>query len=92
MSSLKKILITLPEGLLEELNKAVAQEGVNRSEFIRRAIKKQLALLNSSKMKEKLKKGYLEMAQVNLSIANMCIEADNEELSAYEEKLAECEK
>ena len=48
--------------------------------------------IKSSRSEKKvLKKGYLEMAQVNLTIANMCIKADSETLSAYEEKLAECE-
>ena len=38
-----------------------------------------------------LKKGYEEMAFVNLSLAEMCFDADNEALRQYEEKLTECE-
>ncbi len=38
-----------------------------------------------------LKKGYEEMAFVNLSLAEMCFDADNEALRRYEEKLTECE-
>lgn len=39
----------------------------------------------------RLKKGYKEMAAVNLEWAETCLEADNECQSDYEEKLSECE-
>lgn len=42
-------------------------------------------------IKERLKKGYQEMGEINLAIAEMCFEADNKQLDGYEEKLAECE-
>ena len=38
-----------------------------------------------------LENGYKEMANINLEIAEMCLEADNESLSLCEEKLTECE-
>ena len=38
-----------------------------------------------------LRKGYSEMASINLSIAQMCFDADNEVLRQCEEKLTECE-
>lgn len=38
-----------------------------------------------------LEKGYKEMADINLEIAQMCFEADNECYSLCEEKLTECE-
>ena len=38
-----------------------------------------------------LKRGYQEMALINLSLAEMCLEADNEALRQYEENLTECE-
>lgn len=38
-----------------------------------------------------LEKGYQEMAQINLELAQMCFEADCETLVRYEEKLTECE-
>lgn len=40
----------------------------------------------------KLKQGYKEMASLNLTLAEMCFEADNEVLSDCEEKLTECEQ
>ena len=38
-----------------------------------------------------LKQGYKEMASLNLTLAQMCFDADNQALSCYEEKLTECE-
>ena len=43
------------------------------------------------KRRELLKEGYKEMASLNLSLARVCFEADNEALSVCEEKLTECE-
>lgn len=42
-------------------------------------------------LEEQLKVGYKEMADINLKLAQMCLEADNESLSLCEEKLTECE-
>ncbi len=47
--------------------------------------KDKLALRNA------LKKGYKRMSLINLSLAEMCLDADNEEFRQYEEKLTECE-
>jgi len=38
-----------------------------------------------------LKQGYKEMASLNLTLAQMCFDADNQVLSCCEEKLTECE-
>ena len=38
-----------------------------------------------------LKQGYKEMASLNLTLAQMCFDADNEALILCEEKLTECE-
>ena len=38
-----------------------------------------------------LEKGYAEMSEINLTLANESLEADNEALEALEKKLTECE-
>ena len=38
-----------------------------------------------------LREGYAEMSSINLSIAQMCFDADNEVFRQCEEKLTECE-
>ncbi|MCI9625238.1 MAG: ribbon-helix-helix protein, CopG family [Clostridia bacterium] len=91
MPQLKKILITLPNSLLEEVDALALQENTNRSEFIREAMKYYIKYKKNLEIKERLKKGYQEMGEINLAIAEMCFEADNKQLDGYEEKLAECE-
>ena len=76
MSQLKKVFFKL----------ALVKSGANiaKASDLLREYKK----INTEKS---LKKGYKEMALINLSLAEMCLDADNEILRQYEEKLTECE-
>ena len=42
-------------------------------------------------LQKKLEKGYKEMAEINLELAQICFEADNDCLKHCEERLTECE-
>lgn len=42
-------------------------------------------------LEKSLRKGYQEMAEINLSLARMCLESDSDALRICEEKLTECE-
>ena len=48
-------------------------------------------IYKAEKRNELLKQGYKEMASLNLTLAQVCFEADSEALSVCEEKLTECE-
>ena len=61
------------------------------SEFIRDKAKEYVLRKKQSSYAECLKKGYESMAEINLEIAELCLEADNIQQQSYEEKLAECE-
>ncbi|MBR4874762.1 MAG: ribbon-helix-helix protein, CopG family [Clostridia bacterium] len=91
MSQLKKVLITVPDALLEQVDSAAKGENLNRSELVREAMKMYLREKKKQSIKEQMKNGYQEMADINLSIAKMCFDAEEQSLAAYEEKLAECE-
>ena len=91
MSQLKKVLITVPDSLLEAVDSAAKVEKVNRSELVREAMKMYLSERKKRARQEELKKGYQEMAEINLNLAQMYSFAEEECMSAYEEKLAECE-
>ena len=52
----------------------------------------QIKKSDKNKLVAELEKGYKEMADINLELAQMCLEADNESLSLCEEKLTECEQ
>ena len=51
----------------------------------------QIKKTDRNELIKQLENGYKEMADINLEIAEMCLEADNESLSLCEEKLTECE-
>lgn len=69
MSHVKRIMISLPDNLLEEADGLAAEERLNRSEFIREAMKLYIQERKRHLLREQMKKGYLEMAKINLSLA-----------------------
>ncbi len=91
MPQLKKILITLPDSLLREVDSIAEAANISRSKLIRDAMKLYIDTEKKAEIKEKMKKGYQEMGEINLRLAEMCFEADSVQLCRYEEKLAECE-
>lgn len=91
LAELKKILISLPDNLLKEVDNIVSVERINRSEFVRRAMKQYILEKRKMAMRENMKKGYMEMAEINIKLAEMCFDADNELYHKYEERLGELE-
>ncbi len=91
MSHHKKILISLPDTLLSEVDNLATSQKINRSEFIREAMKRYVAEQRRASLAASLKKGYEEMSDINIEIAELCVEADNIQQQSYEQKLAECE-
>lgn len=89
MAEIKKILISLPDNLLKEIDAIIAMEKIDRSEFVREAMKLYIREKRRIRMRESMKKGYEEMAEINSVLAKMCLEADNEQQQKYEEKLEE---
>ena len=91
MPQLKKILVTLPESQLQEVDFLVSNQKISRSELIREAMRLYIKEKKRLELRERMKKGYQEMAGINADLADMCFEADSFQLASYEEKLAECE-
>jgi len=92
LSDLKKILVSLPDNLLKEVDEIVTVEKTNRSEFVRKAMKLYIREKRRIEMRDKMKKGYQEMADINAKLAEMCFEADNEQQQKYEDRLRELER
>ncbi len=92
MAELKKILISLPDNLLKEMDSLVSIEKTNRSEFVREAMKLYIRKIRKIETRDNMKKGYQDMAETNLRLAEMCIEADNEQQEKYEDRLRELER
>ncbi|MGP7819080.1 CopG family ribbon-helix-helix protein [Niallia sp. 01092] len=77
-SATTEILIRLPKNLLTELDGFVMQENVNRSEFIYQATKMYLRERKKRHIRESMRRGYMEMAKLNLSIASESFLAEYE--------------
>lgn len=77
-SATTEILIKLPQQLLIELDGFAEQENVNRNEFIYRATKMYLRERKKRQIRESMRRGYMEMAKINLAIASEAIQAEYE--------------
>jgi CopG family transcriptional regulator / antitoxin EndoAI len=91
LAELKKILISLPDNLLKEIDNIVSVEKTNRSEFVREAMKLYIREKRKMEMRDRMKKGYQEMAEINIRFAEMCMDADCDQQQKYEERLGELE-
>lgn len=84
MTQVKRIMISLPDSLLAEVDGIVAAEQLNRSEFIREAMKLYINERKRRMLREQMKTGYLEMARINLSLAVEQYELEAEVTSSFE--------
>ncbi len=87
MSQVKRIMISLPDSLLAEVDGIVAAEQLNRSEFIREAMKLYIAERKRRLLREQMKTGYIEMAKINLSLAMENYDLESEVTQAFEPML-----
>jgi len=84
MTQVKRIMISLPDSLLAEVDGIVAAEQLNRSEFIREAMKLYISERKRRMLREQMKTGYMEMARINLSLAVEQYELEAEVTSPFE--------
>ncbi|WP_342429214.1 CopG family ribbon-helix-helix protein [Neobacillus sp. FSL H8-0543] len=73
-----EILVKLPQHLLTELDGFAKLENVNRSEFIYQATKMYLRERKKRQIRESMRRGYMEMAKINLTIASEAFQAEFE--------------
>ncbi len=84
MKDEKNITISVPENLIKEADEL----GINIADITVSALKRQIKLIKETK---DLKKGYEEMGEINLGLAELSLEAENEALLKTEHYLTECE-
>ncbi len=87
----KRIVISLDEPLLSEIDTLAKAKGKSRSFIIRKALSSEVAREKGKIKEAEMKKGYLAMGNINLELANQGIIADNEQFLTYEQKLSESE-
>lgn len=91
MADSKRIMISLPDSLLKEVDDIVSMERTNRSQFIREAMKLYIRERNKMELREQMKQGYQEMGAINLALAELGLSLDVSSLETYEAQMAECE-
>ncbi|MCL5056935.1 MAG: ribbon-helix-helix protein, CopG family [Actinobacteria bacterium] len=84
MTQVKRIMISLPDSLLAEVDGIAAAERLNRSEFIREAMKLYISERKRRMLREQMKAGYMEMAGINLSLAMEQYQLEDEVISPFE--------
>ncbi|NLC69368.1 MAG: ribbon-helix-helix protein, CopG family [Clostridiaceae bacterium] len=89
MAESRKIQISLPEQLLKEVDSIVSMEKTNRSEFVRKTIRLYIRERRRIEVRDKLMRGYQEMAEINIRLSEMWFDADNDLQLKYEERLRE---
>lgn len=84
MAQTKRIMISLPNTLLQEVDGIVSKEKINRSYLIREAMAMYIKEMKKRQIRERLQTGYVEMSKINLSLANEAVEAENEAVDTIE--------
>lgn len=69
--SKEKIMFTLPDSLVSEVDHIVKMENSNREDFAKAAFQFYITQKKKIDFKESMIKGYKEMGQINLSLAEL---------------------
>lgn len=69
--SKEKIMFTLPDSLVSEVDHIVKMENSNREDFAKAAFQFYITQKKKIDIKESMIKGYKEMGQINLSLAEL---------------------
>lgn len=83
-STTTEILVKLPQHLISELDVVVQLENGNRSDFIYQATKMYLRERKRKQVREVMRRGYMEMAKINLTIASEAFLAEYEAEHTFE--------
>jgi CopG family transcriptional regulator/antitoxin EndoAI len=85
----KKIIVSIPDSLLAEIDLVSVAESKNRSEIVREAIRLYIWERKKTELCERLRKGYIEMGDINKAIAEESFMVDYEGLTKGLQKLVE---
>lgn len=78
MAELKRIMISIPNSLLQEVDGIIAMEKLSRSQFVREAMRLYIEDRKRKAVRDMMRKGYQEMAIINLTLAEEGLPADVE--------------
>ena len=69
MAGAKKILVSVPQDLLEEIESITRLDNITRSQLIRQAMQTYITEKKKIIVREQMQRGYIEMAAINLTLA-----------------------
>jgi CopG family transcriptional regulator/antitoxin EndoAI len=78
VAELKRIMISIPNSLLQEVDGFIAMEKLSRSQFVREAMRLYIEERKRKAVRDLMRKGYQEMAVINLTLAEEGLSADAE--------------
>ncbi len=78
VAELKRIMISIPNSLLQEVDGIIAMEKLSRSQFVREAMRLYIEERKRKAVRDMMRKGYQEMAIINLALAEEGLTADVE--------------
>jgi CopG family transcriptional regulator/antitoxin EndoAI len=78
VAELKRIMISIPNSLLQEVDGIIAMEKLSRSQFVREAMRLYIEDRKRKAVRDMMRKGYQEMAIINLALAEEGLTADVE--------------
>lgn len=87
----EKITFTLPDYLISEVDHIVRIENSNRADFAKAAFQFYITQKKKIDFKESMIKGYKEMGQINLSLAELGMTDEVSSIGNTEEKIAQGE-
>lgn len=91
MAELRRIMISIPNTLLQEVDGIIAMDKLSRSQFVREAMRLYIEERKRKAVRDMMKKGYQEMAVINLTLAEEGLLADVDTLEMVPGLLAERE-
>lgn len=78
MATAKKVELELPENLLNEVDSIAERDNISRNELLEHAMRFYIEEREKRALREDLAKGYQEMAELNLKIAEEFFYAEND--------------
>ena len=78
MAELKRIMISIPNSLLQEVDGIIAMEKLSRSQFVRDAMRLYIEDRKRKAVRDMMRKGYQEMAVINLALAEVGLLLDTD--------------
>jgi len=91
VADLKRIMISIPDSLLQEVDGIIAMEKLSRSQFVREAMRLYIEDRKRKTVRDLMKRGYQEMAVINLTLAEEGLLAEAEVMEPLPTLLVERE-